>query len=57
MKLPSLYAILDTKLAPCPIETAEAMLAGGVKLLQYRHKGEFARKHWEQCLVLSLLGC
>jgi len=53
MKLPSLYAILDTKLAPSPIETAEAMLAGGVKLLQYRHKGEFARKHWEHCCRIA----
>lgn len=30
-------------------ETAEALLRGGVRILQYRHKGEFTRRHWEEC--------
>jgi thiamine-phosphate pyrophosphorylase len=41
--LTRLYAILDTgaleKRGMAPIETAEAMLDGGVRLLQIRHKG------------------
>jgi thiamine-phosphate pyrophosphorylase len=64
LKLPKLYAILDIELAtkrsskttdPNPIATAEALLRGGVKLLQYRHKGEFARHHWEECFALARL--
>jgi len=48
-QLPSLYAILDTQVAAHPIETAEALLRGGIKLLQYRHKGPLTRKRWEEC--------
>jgi thiamine-phosphate pyrophosphorylase len=53
LELPSLYAILDTTLAPEPVAAAEALFAGGIKLMQYRHKGEFARKHWEQCCRIA----
>ena len=29
------------------------MLRGGVKLLQYRHKAEFTRRHWEYCCRIA----
>jgi thiamine-phosphate pyrophosphorylase len=48
--LPKLYAIADTALAG---ERAEALihewLASGVRLMQYRHKGDFTRAQWEAC--------
>ena len=53
LKLPFLYAILDTSLAPAPVAAAEALLGGGVKLLQYRHKAAFTRQHWEHCCRIA----
>jgi thiamine-phosphate pyrophosphorylase len=53
VKLPSLYAILDTTLLPDPVAAAETWFSGGVKLLQYRHKGAFTREHWEQCCRIA----
>lgn len=52
MTLPRLYPILDTasleRLA-CPLVTAaEAMLEGGARILQIRHKGHFSRTVFEQ---------
>jgi len=48
MKLPRLYPILDTNtlaLLSCSPETAaEAMLAGGARILQFRHKGHYSRE-------------
>ena len=47
MHLPAIYPILDTtSLARrgCPVETAaHALLDGGAGILQFRHKGPFAR--------------
>ncbi len=37
------------------METAEAMLAGGVKILQYREKNKHKRAKHEECLVLRRL--
>jgi thiamine-phosphate pyrophosphorylase len=59
MKLPRLYPILDTasleKLA-CSIEmAAEAMLAGGARILQFRHKGHFSRAWFEQAERVAAL--
>jgi thiamine-phosphate pyrophosphorylase len=52
MTLPALYPILDTELLEkrgVPIEiAAEAMLAGGARILQLRHKGHFTRSIFEQ---------
>lgn len=49
--LPRLYPILDTALLArlgMPVEAAaEAMLAAGVRLLQFRHKGGFSRTAFE----------
>jgi len=52
MTLPRLYPILDTQTLvarACPVTAAaEAMLAGGARILQFRHKGQFARAAFEQ---------
>ena len=50
-----LYAILDTSIGPdlsCSA-SLEALLRAGVKVVQFRHKGEFRRVHFEQCLMLA----
>lgn len=48
MKLPVLYPILDTAtLDQCQLDwvsAAEAILEGGAKILQFRHKGPFTRR-------------
>ena len=47
MKLPRLYPIVDTAALArlnCPTEVAaQAMLAGGARILQFRHKGHYSR--------------
>jgi thiamine-phosphate pyrophosphorylase len=52
MTLPPLYPILDTQLLErcgCPLEAAaEAMLWGGARILQLRHKEHFSRRVFEQ---------
>lgn len=52
MKLPRLYAILDTfayEARGFPvIEAAEVLLAGGLRMLQYRHKGQFTEERFEE---------
>src|SRR6266545_1150833 len=52
MRLPRLYPILDTgaleRRGLPPAQTAEAWLEGGVRILQFRHKG-----HWTRDLVQS----
>ena len=51
LRLPRLYAIIDTLLVPpgSAVAVTEALLRAGVRLLQYRHKGPFLRRHWEEC--------
>lgn len=52
MAFPRIYPILDTEAMArrsCPVETAaEAMLEGGARILQFRHKGHFSRAVFEQ---------
>jgi thiamine-phosphate pyrophosphorylase len=52
MGIPKLYPILDTESLArrgCAPETAaEAMLAGGARILQFRHKGHFSRAVFDQ---------
>jgi thiamine-phosphate pyrophosphorylase len=52
MTLPRLYPILDTEALArrtCTVETAaKAMLAGGARILQFRHKGHFSRAVFAQ---------
>ncbi|HWP85485.1 MAG TPA: thiamine phosphate synthase [Terriglobia bacterium] len=50
-----LYAIFDTGLRPglSPLAVAASLLAAGVRVIQYRHKGQFRREHFEQCCALA----
>jgi len=52
MLLPRLYPILDTatlERCGCPVTAAaQAMLAGGARILQFRHKGHYSRAIFEQ---------
>ena len=50
-----LYAILDTEACAerPPLEVVEALWRGGVRVIQYRHKGSFDRWRWEQCCQLA----
>lgn len=52
MTLPPLYPILDTEILArrgCTVETAvRAMIEGGVRILQFRHKGHYSRSAFEE---------
>ena len=50
-----LYAILDTSLLgkASSLEVLEALLRAGVKVIQYRHKGQFRRANFEECSRLA----
>jgi thiamine-phosphate pyrophosphorylase len=50
-----LYAILDTSLKyPLPSsEVVAALLRGGVRVIQYRHKKKFSRANFDQCRALA----
>ena len=58
MKLPRVYPILDTQLLlarGCAAETAaHAWLEGGARILQFRHKGPWAREVFAQAERISL---
>lgn len=51
MRLPIVYPILDTatliRRAIAPIAAAEALLEGGARILQFRHKEQFTREMFE----------
>ena len=59
MKLPRLYPILDTGVLSgrnlSPIAVAGALLAGGARILQFRHKGHFSRSVFEQAETVAEL--
>ena len=48
-----IYALTAEKLScgRSALQTAEAMLAGGVRLLQYREKEKTGRARYEDCLA------
>jgi thiamine-phosphate pyrophosphorylase len=50
-----LYAILDTELRPdlSPFSIVEALLAGGARVIQYRHKGNFRRANFDECRAMA----
>ncbi len=52
-----LYAIVDSGLAERPGAPAVAaqLLGAGVRILQYRHKGPFTRRNWDDCQALAEL--
>lgn len=47
MNLPKLYGIVGS------LAEGEALLRAGVKLIQYRHKGAFDRRHFDECARLA----
>lgn len=58
--LPPLYPILDpaflTRHARCgPLDAARAMLDGGARILQFRHKGPYTRQAYELAQALAEL--
>jgi thiamine-phosphate pyrophosphorylase len=58
-RLPKFYPILDTTVFAargCAITlAAEALLAAGVKILQYRHKDDWTQKHFDEAKQLAAL--
>ncbi len=58
-QLPKLYPIIDTgscdsrKLSPLLL--AEALLAAGVRILQYRHKDPWTEKHFQEAKKIAAL--
>jgi thiamine-phosphate pyrophosphorylase len=59
IELPRVYPILDTETLArrgCELETAaEAMLEGGARILQFRHKGHCSRALFEQAERVAAL--
>jgi thiamine-phosphate pyrophosphorylase len=59
MTLPSFYPILDTescsRCAIAPVDAASEILAGGAKILQFRHKGFFSREIFDAMEQISNL--
>ena len=59
IELPRVYPILDTETLArrgCAVETAaEAMLEGGARILQFRHKGHYSRALFEQAERVAAL--
>lgn len=58
-QLPQFYPVLDSELLArrgmCPIEAAEAILEGGARILQFRHKAFFSRDVFEQATRMAEL--
>ena len=50
-----LYAIFDTAARPgvSAVTVLDALLRAGVRVVQYRHKQNFLRTHFEECCMLS----
>lgn len=59
LKLPKLYPVLDTELLSRrglkPGEAAEAILEGGARILQFRHKTFFSRDVFDQAARIAEL--
>ena len=59
LQLPRLYPILDTELYEQRglglFDAARTLLDAGVRIVQYRHKGEFTRARWEEAKAISEL--
>lgn len=54
--LPRLYPILDTAICRLPLEdAAAALLAGGARILQIRHKGHFTSRLFETVEAVAAL--
>lgn len=59
MLLPRFYPIVDTELLEArgfgAVEAAAALLEAGVRILQYRHKGQFTRARYEEAGRIAAL--
>lgn len=59
LQLPAFYPVLDTELLTYrgmnAIEAAEAILEGGARMLQFRHKGFFSRDTFETATRVAAL--
>jgi len=57
--LPKVYAIVDTAILERrqadPVAVAAAMIEGGIRLLQFRHKGAFTRSVFAQAEAIAAL--
>jgi len=47
VSIPRFYPILDTSMVADPVATAHAILDGGARILQFRHKAAFTRSMFE----------
>lgn len=58
-KLPRFYPILDTASLSdrecSPVATAEALIAAGVRILQYRHKDKWTQTHFDEATLIATL--
>ena len=54
MKLPAFYPVLDADRVS-PIPAAEALLAAGARILQFRHKSFFSQKAFEEASRIAEL--
>ena len=52
-RLPRFYPVLDTSVAVDPIATARAILDGGARIMQFRHKGVFSRAIFEMVRAIA----
>lgn len=56
-RLPKFYPILDTlALAPSgvtPLQMSSALLATGIRILQYRHKAEWQQSHFDEAAAIA----
>ena len=50
-----LYCIVDTAVRPdlSAIAILDALLAGGGRVVQYRHKGRFGRRNFDDCCAMA----
>lgn len=57
MKLPKLYAILDTAVYKSkgirPMDAAEILLNSGIRLMQYRHKAQFTEQRFQEARQIA----
>ena len=53
MRVPSFYPVLDTRFCTDPIEAARAILDGGARILQFRHKSVFSRHVFETARAVA----
>ena len=53
MNVPRFYPVLDTSYCSDPVEAARAILDGGARILQFRHKSAFSRAVFETARAVA----